>query len=203
MSVLNRAVVKQSAARGSIRAFRYLTNGTTALALLFGSGVALAQPADPGSSDKPCTASTTGIEPSAPDSLIVLCGAEAFPLGHVESFRLLDLPELNSVIVTTKADRRHRVWMLIQQRDGSFALEDISGLVAGKAGRGASRDLRGLDLEIDRQVAESPGKASINSVQNRGLGGLADVDLAAVAERSRATTQENVAEENGGSGAEQ
>jgi hypothetical protein len=116
-----------------------------------------------------CLFRTESAREPAPGMLQANCGGRIFGLGLADSYTPVSNPGLKAEIVDVRWRAERHVWLLSQQDDGQFLLEDLSGSIALSAGRGPMSDLRGLDIDISgfatgalvavAPQAQAPGKA--------------------------------------------
>ncbi len=178
-----------SARSHSLRGTALIGSATACCAAFVGAGLAVAQDTPPPPSLALCEAEVPAVSAVAEPSLVATCGKQSFPLGPIDSFRVVDLPHLGSSLVVTSKDGERRIWLLIGLDAGVFVREDISGVVARSAGRGASRNLKGLEIEIDGKGAEGELRALVGAGARSGSSGQGGVDLRDIVARARAVDQ--------------
>ena len=138
---------------------------------------ALAQP----EAFEPCRAVETSDEEAGAAILYVLCDGAATGLGRVESYELINLPDLNAAIAVTTFDGTERTWMLIRG-DAGPVLEEITGSIARIADAGKKAGIENLNSDPASSLAQS-AKPVIGSPSDTGA--LFSAEVAALVARSR------------------
>lgn len=151
------------------------------LGLAVAAGVLAASGAQAQDAAPVCEAGVGPLEEGGEAYLRVACGGKGVILGQVDDYQLVQLPSLGSTVALTTLEGSRRAWLIMKDDKGDLALEEITGTIARLAGRGARRDIDGLELDFS-QINTGQLTAAIRSPN----GGAAGLDLAAMVERSRA-----------------
>lgn len=149
------------------------------------SGLAPAQPAvaqeltETAATRSACNASAR----SSDGNLVVVCGETGFLLGRPSRYSLVALPSQEGTIVDTSYGDDRRVWLVTGLGNGEFVLEEISGAIAGAAGRGTTLNLLGVSIDLEpasngRAIAVSKSDGSEKALS-------ASIDISALAAQTR------------------
>lgn len=145
----------------------------------------------------PCKTYLGSLDEGGAEVLQIVCGNAAAVLGQVDDYELVDLPALDAAIVVTTLNQSRRVWLAMPDGDKALILEELTGTMARAAGRGATANIEGIDLNLD-QIAAGQLAASVVSQQSgiaseavQGSDAVANVDFAKLVARARATHGED------------
>lgn len=150
-----------------------------AAGVLLSAGGAQAQSQAPAAAT--CEATEAPIEEGGAAYLQVACGQAGVILGQVDSHELVLLPSLDAAVAVTELAGTRRAWLIMHEDGSSIALEEITGAIARLAGRGASRNMRGLVIDFG-DLNTGLLTASVNAQGQVPV----TLDLASLIERSRA-----------------
>ena len=157
--------------------------------LAVGAGFALsassvqAQSQTDGSSNV-CEAAEVVLAEGIETELQIACGTAAVMLGRTDSHELIQLPSLNAAVALTVRQGTRRAWLVMKDPDGSLALEEITGTLARIGGRGARRDIDGMDI-----IFEDLNTGRLTAlVRSQGRNDVT-LDLAGMVGRSRAARE--------------
>lgn len=116
--------------------------------------------------------------------LYIACGKYAVTLGSVDSYEFTQVPALRSAVVVTTLEGSRRVFLVIEHGEEGVALEEITGAIARKAGRGARSDIEDIQLNL----GSAPTGLMAAAVRSPEANDAASVtiDLATLVERARA-----------------
>lgn len=120
--------------------------------------------------------------------LYIVCGKYAVTLGSVDSYEFTQVPALRSAVIVTTLEGSRRAFLVIEHGEEGVALEEITGAIARKAGRGARSDIDGIQLNL-RSAPTGLMAAAVRSADANGADSVT-IDLSALVERSRAVRGE-------------
>ena len=133
-----------------------------------------------GGAARVCEASVAPLEEGGEAYLQVVCGTRGVILGQVDAHELIQVPSLRAAVAVTTLGGTKRAWLIMVNDDESVALEEITGTIARLGGRGARRDITGLDIEI-----EGLNTGQLTALVRRQSGDAVSLDIAAMVARSR------------------
>ena len=135
-----------------------------------------------GGAAKVCEATEIVAEEDVEPNLQIACGTAGLMLGRTDTHELIQLPSLDAAVVLTTRRNMRRAWLVMKDADGSLALEEITGTIARLGGRGARRDIDGLEIGFEDL---NTGRLTA-MVRSQGRDGVT-LDIAGLVERSRAS----------------
>lgn len=153
--------------------------GAFALAL-FSSPVAAQSEASP-----LCRAFQSAPASDGPELLYVACGAAGAVLGAADSYQLIQLPALKAAVAVTELHGSRRAWLVMRDDERSLSVEEITGTIARIAGRGASFNIDGLDLDFGPASTGQLTATIMSSKKGEAAQSAGAIDLAQLVARSR------------------
>ena len=157
---------------------RRLSVATAAVIMLTAGGAQAQSQGGPGST---CEAIEAPIEEGGEAFLQVTCGTSGVILGRVDDHELVQIPSLDAAVAVTELAGTRRAWLIMHDNGSGIALEEITGTIARLAGRGASRDIKGLVIDFGDL------NTGLLTAAVRAQGQVpVTLDLASLIERSRA-----------------
>lgn len=100
-----------------------------------------------------CFASEYRVSEVHSSQLFVACGPYGVTLGSVDDYEIIQLPALEAALVITTLDEARRVWLVTKNGESDPSLEEITGTIEFRAGRGVGSGIEGVDLDFGAAAA--------------------------------------------------
>lgn len=159
-----------------------LVQAATGIGFLLAASVLHAEGKSSG--EEVCSAFDTFPVENEPPKLSVVCGTYGVTLGAFDRYELVQFPALDAAVIITDSEGAQRVFVIIKNPDKSVSLEELTGAITLKMGRGIQSSIVGARLDfgseaLGRMTAADPSAEAKGSP-------AATIDIASMVSRSRA-----------------